>query len=347
MKILYGIVGQGMGHAIRSGVILQHLKKHHDIQVVVSGRAFEYTKRIIPNVQNIEGFELSIDGNILDRSKTIGNLIKQLPKKTARNVSKFIETSLKFSPDAIISDFESFSYIFGKLYKIPVISVDNMQIINRCILEIPTSLINDYLLVKTVVKNKLPGCYHYLITTFFYPEIRKERTSLHPPVLRDEILNAETSEGEHILVYQTTATNDEFLEILRDVDTPFIVYGYNISEKLSNVEFKEFSESGFINDLVSCRAVIANGGFSLMGEAIHLKKPFFAIPVVKQFEQVLNGIYLQKLRYGEYHMEMKREPVVNFLDKLDIYRQNLEGYERKNNSEILRKLDSLLDELNK
>jgi uncharacterized protein (TIGR00661 family) len=38
MKILYGVVGEGMGHAMRSRVVLDHLTQQHDVQVVVSGR---------------------------------------------------------------------------------------------------------------------------------------------------------------------------------------------------------------------------------------------------------------------------------------------------------------------
>ena len=40
MKIIYGVVGEGMGHATRSRVILEHLlSEGHEICVVVSGRA--------------------------------------------------------------------------------------------------------------------------------------------------------------------------------------------------------------------------------------------------------------------------------------------------------------------
>ena len=41
MRILYGVVGEGMGHAIRSRVVLDELVQRHDVQVVVSGRAHD------------------------------------------------------------------------------------------------------------------------------------------------------------------------------------------------------------------------------------------------------------------------------------------------------------------
>jgi len=42
MKILYGVPGEGMGHATRSKVIIAHLLQNHDVQVLSSSRAFKF-----------------------------------------------------------------------------------------------------------------------------------------------------------------------------------------------------------------------------------------------------------------------------------------------------------------
>ena len=40
MRILYGVVGEGMGHAMRSRVVLEHLVGlGHDVEIMASGRA--------------------------------------------------------------------------------------------------------------------------------------------------------------------------------------------------------------------------------------------------------------------------------------------------------------------
>ena len=36
MRILYGVVGEGMGHATRSRVLLEELTKEHEVHIVVS-----------------------------------------------------------------------------------------------------------------------------------------------------------------------------------------------------------------------------------------------------------------------------------------------------------------------
>src|SRR5690349_17272097 len=40
MKVLYGVTGEGMGHAMRSRVVLEHLiAKGHTVEIMASGRA--------------------------------------------------------------------------------------------------------------------------------------------------------------------------------------------------------------------------------------------------------------------------------------------------------------------
>ena len=110
-----------------------------------------------------------------------------------------------FEPEAVVSDFESWTYLYAKANGLPILSIDNMQIINRC-LHSPAILAEarvDFEITRAFVKSKLPFCDQYLITTFFRPPLRKERTALYPPILRREILEAKPTAGDHLLVYQT------------------------------------------------------------------------------------------------------------------------------------------------
>src|SRR5262244_748079 len=102
-------------------------------------------------------------------------------------------------PNVMISVFESWTYFYAKAHRLPIVSIDNMQIINRC--EHPPEIVEgcraDFEIAKAFVKSKLPFCEQYLITTFFRPKIRKDRTSLYPPILRPEILAARSREDGH------------------------------------------------------------------------------------------------------------------------------------------------------
>lgn len=156
----------------------------------------------------------------------------------------------------------------------------------------------------------------YLVTTFFYPPIKRRNTILLPPLLRKEIVNAKPSKKSHILVYQTSKTDRNIIPALKKVKENFIIYGLNGNKKEGNLVFKEFNETDFFYDLASCKAVIMNGSFTLMSEAIYLGKPVLSVPVRRQFEQIVNAKYLERLGFGKYEEHITQEKVEMFLSNL-------------------------------
>jgi uncharacterized protein (TIGR00661 family) len=230
MRILYGVVGEGMGHAMRSRVILDELVKHHTVQVVVSGRAHDYLQKRASqqlSVKKIWGYTLVYEDNEVQAWKTLAANLKGAIGGWPENVRAYFDVVDKFEPDVVISDFETWSYLFAQRHSLPVISVDNMQIINRCshAPEILQGLSKDFELTRAIVKAKVAGASHYHITTFFYPLVSKERTSLHPPILRPEILAAKPGEGDHLVVYQTSTSNAGLPQVLKRSGRECRIYG--------------------------------------------------------------------------------------------------------------------------
>jgi uncharacterized protein (TIGR00661 family) len=352
MRILYGVVGEGMGHAIRSRVILDELVKKHDVQVVVSGRAHDYlAKRANDHlsVKKIWGFTIVTEDNEVRNFRTLLENVKgALTGGWPRNIKAYFEIADSFKPDVVISDFESWSYLYGVNHMLPVVSVDNMQIINRCRHdpEILAGQEASFQIAKGIIKAKVPGAYHYLITTFFRPPIRKARTSLHPPVLRPEILAAKPEPGAHLLVYQTYTTNNELPELLRRLGVECRIYGLRRDlkeeERDGNLVYKPFSEEGFIDDLRTARGVVASAGFTLMGEAVYLHRPMLSEPVAKQFEQILNARYLQKEGYGLHAEQITESTLREFIDRIPEFEKNLSRYSQDANTDLLSKLEQVL-----
>ena len=94
-----------------------------------------------------------------------------------------------------MSDFDSFAYLFAKRHGLPVLSIDNQQIISRCKLGkfAKQGAKVDYQMTKAFVRAKLPACDHYVVTTFFFPPIKRkfqETTTLVPPILRRSVIEA-------------------------------------------------------------------------------------------------------------------------------------------------------------
>lgn len=352
MKILYGVVGEGMGHAIRSKVVLDHLvSEGHEVEIMASGRAVDFLKKHFEAVNRIHGYFMIAEENYIHRGKTFWQNVMKGAIGVPRNIAAYFELVDDFRPQAVISDFESWTYLYGKTHRLPVLSIDNMQVINRCTHapEILEGERANFEIAKAFVKAKLPGCDHYFITTFFHPPVRKERTTLHPPILRPEILRATPSKGEHLLVYQTTESNERLAGVLAGCGVPCRIYGMRRHIGDDQVEgdltYRPFSEQGFIDDLASARAVVAGGGFTLLGEAVYLHKPILSVPLENQFEQALNARYLEKEGFG-MATETLTDPAVirRFLAELPRYEEALAGYEQQDNTDLLNALTAKLDQ---
>lgn len=352
MHVLYGVVGEGMGHATRSRVVIEHLlDAGHDVRVVVSGRAHAFLTKALSdrkrvNLHEIHGFHLDFAGSKLDLPKTVWTNLKEAPAGLAKNLGVLREVAEEGRrPDVVVSDFESWAYFYGRSHDVPVLSIDNMQILNRCKLDRSATAFGslDFQLAKAAVKSKLPGAYHYLVTTFFCPPVRKARTTLVPPILREPILEAKREPGNHVLVYQTAAGTAELLvPLLRSLPGEFRVYGLGREGVEGNVTLKGFSEQGFVDDLRTARAVIANGGLSLMAEAVHLHVPMLSLPLQGQFEQELNARYLSHLGFGMMSRDLDRDAMETFLAHTDSYAAALEAWVPHDNELLFGCVDEVL-----
>jgi len=352
LRILYGVVGEGMGHATRSRVVLEHLlRAGHEIRVVVSGRAHRFLVERLRehknvSIEEIHGLTLSYFGNKVDRSESLFENLRKAPRGIKKNIKVYRKVAEDgFKPKLVISDFESWAALYALNHFLPVISIDNMQVINRC--KHPKPIIKgggfDLSLARLAVKMKIPGAYHYLITSFFFPKVRKKRTTLVPPILRPEILAARREPGEHVLVYQTAATNLELIPTLQKLPGRFRVYGMGREGSEGNVTLCPFSETAFVDDLRTARAAIAGGGFSFLSEAVSLRVPLLSVPLEQQFEQELNARWLEHLGYGTYARELGAETIAHFLERVDSHAKALEAYERYDNSMLFGCVDELVE----
>jgi uncharacterized protein (TIGR00661 family) len=351
MKILYGVVGEGMGHAMRSRVTLEHLLgQKHEIEIMASGRASDFLAKRFEGVNRIHGLHMIYEENRVRRGKTLWSNVLTGATGVPQNIAAYFELIKDFKPEVVISDFESWTYLYAKLNRLPILSIDNMQIINRCTHapEILEGSEAEFQLTKTFIKGKLPFCNHYLITTFFRPPVRKPDTTLVPPILRPEILAANRRRGEHLLVYQTGEGNDGLSDILQRTGMECRIYGMRRDlqreEVEGNLRYQPFSEAGFIDDLASSRGVIAGGGFTTMGEAVYLRKPMLAVPLEHQFEQVMNGRYLEKEGFGRMAKTLTDPRVVkDFVAAIPACEDKLATYAQEGNTLLFQKVDELLD----
>lgn len=338
--VFYCVCGEGMGHAIRTGVIVDKLKDKYDVHIFSSDRAYKYLSSKFDNVYEIGGFNTVYINNKVNNLKTLADAIKRNPTNMKIGYENLYKKAAQLKPDVIVTDFEIYATTVAKLRGIPLISLDNMHIITQAKIDYPKNHIGEMLKAVGVIKTYVVKPKIHIITSFFYPKIKPRKNAvIYPPIIREDILKLEPKEGDHIIVYQTSRESEKLVKRLKTLkNEKFLVYGFNRNEIDGNLTYKEFNEDEFYDDLASAKAVICNGGFTFISEAIHLKKPIYSVPAIGNFEQTLNGFYVQKLGYGEYHESMSAKLVASFLKRLPKYQRRLARVKKTNNDGIIREL---------
>ena len=347
--VFYCVCGEGMGHSIRTGVIVDRLKEKYDIYLFTHGNAYDYLNSKFDNVYKIGGFNTVYINNKVDNVQTLVNAHKRNPQNMRSSYEELYKKAKELSPDVIVTDFEIYSTYVAKLLNIPLISLDYMHIITQADISYPQNQRLEMLKAKAVIKTYVVKPKIHIITSFFYPKVRRNHHAvIYPPIIREDILKLEPTEEDHIIVYQTSKESVKLVKRLKALkDEKFIVYGFNKEEVDGNLTYKLFNEDVFYDDLASAKAVVCNGGFTFISEAITLKKPIYSVPAKGNFEQVLNGYYVQRLGYGEYHEVMSVNRLAKFLKKLPKYQKRLSNVKKYNNDGIIKELTYRIEKYSK
>jgi uncharacterized protein (TIGR00661 family) len=342
-NILYGVNGEGAGHSTRAREVIAHLEAQgHKVHVASFDRGLRNLQNDF-DVTEIDGLRLAYVQNRVRYGKTVLRNLRNVPH-AARSIHSLAKKAKAWNLGIVITDYEPITCHLGHKLRLPIIAIDNQHLLTDAEITYPREYRKEAAAAKLVTRLMTPRANAYLVTTFFKAPLKKKRTFLFPPILRQEILQARPKESDHVLVYVTSPAPG-LAALLRNIRQRFICYGFDRTDEDCNISYRKPSLDSFLEHLLTCRAVIANAGFSLISEALHLGKPYLAWPVRRQFEQVFNAYYVAKTGYGAYWDDLNKERIDSFLFNLDLYRSNLKTYSRAGNAALFSKLDSLIAQL--
>src|SRR5580765_8498651 len=99
MKILYGVVGEGMGHAMRSRVVLEHLvAQGHEVAIMASGRAVEFLSKRFADVNRIHGLHMIYEENRVRLGKTLWSNALTGATGIPKNIATYFELVSELKP---------------------------------------------------------------------------------------------------------------------------------------------------------------------------------------------------------------------------------------------------------
>jgi len=343
-KILYGICGEGLGHASRCRILISHLKKNHDIRIVAGGKAYKFLSKEFENVEKIESPRLIYGGGDVRLFHSIIVMLYKSISKTPLSFIKVRKIIKNFNPDICITDAEPISHLAARFSKIKRMSIDNPQALIYRKYEVTLKEFVSWFVLIIALKLAMFGANKYIIYDFFDKKVNDPRVLFLKPLIQEGILKQKPNMGNHIFVYQTSASTEFIFDIFKKIDERFIIYGFNKELVEENLVFRQFNEKDFYNDISNAKAVITNGGFSVLSEALYLKKPIFSMPIKNQFEQIFNAKIIEKLGAGVFHIELTEDNLKDFIKNLNYYMENLKSYDPGNQK---KKLETIGEEIQK
>lgn len=346
-RIVYGISGEGSGHSSRAREVMTHLvAAGHEVKAVSYDRGYRNLAGDF-DVFETEGLHIASVENKVSVVRTFTDNLRRL-SDGVRRLRELRDVGFKdFDPHVVITDFEPMTAYLAAHYGLPLVTIDNQHRMRYMAYPRAEHLRRDAIVTETVIRALVPRPDVSLVTTFYFGEVKNERTFLFPPILRREVLELRPERGEHVLVY-FTQDFASFLERLPSYGRErFVVYGFGDGAPPAdgpNVTFRPFGSDEFLRDLATCKAVVATAGFTLMTEALHLRKPYLALPMAGQFEQELNAFLLEERGYGKNGRAATAETIGEFLYRLPEYEHALAAYPAADNGALLAKVDELVED---
>lgn len=317
MKILYGVQGTGNGHITRARIMARAFADRSDVEVdfIFSGREPDkyFDMQVFGDYKTYQGLSFATHQGAIAYAKTIQEL---RPKQFLKDVK-----SLNLSGyDLLLNDFEPITAWAARQQKIPSISISHQAAFSHPIPSEGVSII-DRLITRYFAPTSIQLGVHWY--HFGFPIL--------PPFIDDKASQNESDKS--ILVYLPFEDVEQVQGILETfAEHDFVCFHPHIKSayKQSNLSWHPTAKEPFKAALAKCKGVIANAGFEMASESIHLSKKLLIKPLSGQFEQLSNASTLADIGLGQVMARFDLEVIEHWLQA-----PSVEGVQFKSDPHIL------------
>ena len=282
MKILYAIQATGNGHISRAMELLPHLQEYGTVDIFLSG----------------DNSNLTMDAPVKYRSKglslyyncTGGLDYWQITKafKLSRLKKEIQELPVE-KYNLVINDFEYITAAACAKKKIPSVNFGHQASFqsNQTPRPEKRSSTGEWVLKNYAKASRYIGLHFNAYDNFIFP-----------PVIKKEILEAESSDKQYITVYLPSFCEQQLKDLLNSLtDFRFEVFCRETTQPfhIRNIHFLPVNKNRFNKSLIHCTGIITGAGFETPAEALHLGKKLMCIPIKGQYEQQCKAAALQEM----------------------------------------------------
>jgi len=282
MKIFYAIQATGNGHISRATQLYPYLQKFGEVDFFLSGNNASL---------NIElPIKFRSAGCSLHYSKC-GGLNYWEIAKNIQPVQMYKEAkSLPLKEyDVVINDFDSITSLACKIQKVHSVQFGHQASFVSKNTPRPEkkSILGEMILKHYANSPKNIGLHFEKYDSF-----------IHPPIIKDEILQAEPKDLKHITVYLPSFDKDcleKAFHKLSDLQFHWFLNDVQTQHTIGNITYFPVNQKLFNESLIHCQGIITGGGFETPAEALYLGKKILSIPIRDHYEQECNVAALKKL----------------------------------------------------
>lgn len=282
MKIFYAIQATGNGHISRAIQLYPYLQKFGSVDFFLSGNNASLPINL-PVKFKSKGCSLfySKCGGLdyLAIAKNV-NPLQMYKDAKALPLKQY---------DVIINDFDSVTALACKLQKMQSVQFGHQA---SFISELTPRPEKKNYLGETIFKHYAPSTKHIGL------HFERYDSFIHPPIIKDEILQAEPKDLKHITVYLPSFDKDCLEQAFNKL--PAQKFHWFLSEvktkqTVKNITYYPVNQKDFNESLINCHGIITGGGFETPSEALYLRKKILSIPILNHYEQECNATALNKL----------------------------------------------------
>ena len=282
MKIFYAIQATGNGHISRAIQLYPYLRKFGSVDFFLSGNNASL---------NIDlPVKFKSEGCSLHYSKC-GGLNYWGIAKNIQPIQMYKDAkSLPLKDyDVVINDFDSITSLACKLQKVHSVQFGHQAsfVSEHTPRPEKRSVMGEMILKHYAPSPKQIGLHFEKYDSFIYP-----------PIVKEEIIQAEPKNLKHITVYLPSFQKDcleKAFNKLQDVEFHWFLNDIEFKQTLGNITYYPVNQKYFNQSLITCHGIITGGGFETPAEALYLGKKILSIPIRGHYEQECNAAALQKM----------------------------------------------------
>lgn len=282
MKIFYAVQATGNGHISRAMELLPYLQQYGTVDIFLSG----------------DNSHLDTDAPVRYRSKGLSlyfnatgglDYWKIFRGIHPLNLRKEINELPVDKYDLVINDFEFITAAACAKKKIKSVQLGHQASFRSALAPRPAE---KNIMGEWILKNYARASHYIGLHFDRYDDF------ILPPVIKQEILDAEPLDKGHITVYLPSYSADVLQRTFQPLsDLHFHIFSRGIKQqsRKGNISFFPVGRSLFNKSLIECTGIICGAGFETPAEALYLQKKMICIPTRGQYEQACNAAALAKM----------------------------------------------------